>query len=227
VIKLKITWKYCLAFYCVIMLHVSLHELVHHFVAAIICGEFGYKSFNSFDAACDGEPKAFIATYAGPLYTFLMMYLGMFWLKASNSNFKKHLGFATIFAQLPAQRLMGPPMTMNDEMYATGQLWGYSAINIIIVSVILLFICLPPLIKAYKSIENSRKVWWFLFYFLLFPYILFGPFFGLFEYLMLQRGVLDQTIIGIGLLFIINEVVTILLYWTTKKFIDPEHSSNS
>ena len=221
-LKLKITPKYCLAFYCVTMLHVSLHELVHHFVGAIICGEWGYKSFNSFETACENDPKTFIATYAGPLYTFLMMYVGMYLMKPGNSNFKKHLGFATIFAQLPAQRLMGPPMKFNDEMYATGQLWGYSTFNIVLVSLILTVICLPPLIKAYRAIQNKRRLLWFLLYFLFLPYILFGPMFVLLEYLMLQRDFLSQTIIGIGLLFIINEVVTILLYWKTKKYIDPD-----
>lgn len=41
---------------------------------------------------------------------------------------------------------------------------------------------------------------------------------------MVQRGVLDQTIIGIGLLFIINEVVTIIGYVFTKRFIEPNRS---
>jgi hypothetical protein len=32
---------------------------------------------------------------------------------------------------------------------------------------------------------------------------------------------LNQQIIGIGLLFIINEVLTIVAYYFTKKYIDP------
>jgi len=219
-VKLKLSTKYCLAFYGVIMLHVSMHELVHHFSAAAICGEWGTKTFNSFDAACS-EPISFLSTYAGPLYTFLMMYLGMYWIKNGTSAYKKHLGFATIFAQLPAQRMMGPPMQFNDEMYATGQLYGYTNFNIILVTVIVFAICIPPLVYAYKRIQNKHAWAWFLLYFLLLPYLIFGPVFGGLEYLMVQKGFLDQTLIGIGLLFIINEVVTILLYWKTKHFIDP------
>jgi len=40
---------------------------------------------------------------------------------------------------------------------------------------------------------------------------------------MVKKGFLAQTYIGIGLLFIINEIVTIVLYFMTKKFIDPTH----
>ena len=52
-ITLRVTWKYCLAFYCIGMLYVSLHELAHHFAGYLICGEWGYKSFNYFSTACD------------------------------------------------------------------------------------------------------------------------------------------------------------------------------
>ena len=223
-LKLKLNFRYCLAFYGVIMLHVSTHELVHHFVAALICGEWGTKTFNSFHAACD-QPIKYISTYAGPLYTFLMMYVGMHWIRKGKTNFKRHLGFATIFAQLPAQRMMGPPFKFNDEMYATGQLWGYSDFNVVLVSLIVLAICIPPLIAAYKAISNKRAWAWFLLYFLLLPYIIFGPVFVTLEYLMVQKGFLDQTLIGIGLLFVINEVVTIALFWKTKVFIDPAFAS--
>lgn len=217
-IKLKINLKYCLAFYAVIMLHVSMHELVHHFVAAIICGEWGTKTFNSFHAACK-EPVSLIATYAGPFYSFAMMYVGAHWLRKGKSDYKKQLGFATIFAQLAAQRITGPLLGFNDELYATRLLFGYNSFTPILVALVITAICLPPLIQSYKAIGNKRKVLWFLFYFLLFPYLLFGPFFGVLEYLMVQKGVLDQTIIGIGLLFIINEIFTIALFWRTKQFL--------
>ena len=47
-IKLKITWRYCLAFYCIIMLYVSLHELVHHFAGYLVCGAWGKKHSTIF-----------------------------------------------------------------------------------------------------------------------------------------------------------------------------------
>ena len=46
-VKLRVTFSYCVAFYCVVMLYLSLHELVHHFSAYLICGDWGYKTFCS------------------------------------------------------------------------------------------------------------------------------------------------------------------------------------
>lgn len=60
--KIKITWKYTIAFYCMVMLYVSLHELVHHFAGSAICGDWGYKTFNYFETACsEDEPKKYLA----------------------------------------------------------------------------------------------------------------------------------------------------------------------
>ncbi|MCB0376232.1 MAG: hypothetical protein KDD04_09965 [Sinomicrobium sp.] len=219
--RLKITWKYCLAFYCVIMLYASLHELVHHFAGFAICGEWGYKTFNSFETACEGTRQSYLATYAGPLFTYVMMYVGMYLLRTGNSTYQKQLGFAMIFAQLPFQRMTGPLFHMNDEYFATVKLYGASDLNFWLVTILVFAICIPPLVQAYRSIENRRPWLWFAFYYFLFPYLLWGPFFGGLEYLMVNKGVLDQTIIGIGLLFVINEVLTILLYGFTRKYIDP------
>ncbi len=220
-IQLKITLKYCIAFYCIIMLYTSAHELVHHFAGYLICGDWGYKTFNYFSTACEDDPKTYLATYAGPLFTYLMMYVGMYFLKSGNTNYQKHLGFALIFAQLPFQRMMGPIMKMNDEYYATVKLFGATDLNFWLVTLIIFAICIPPLIRAYQFIGNKYRIGWFLFYFTLFPYLLWGPFFGGLEYLMVSKGVLDQTVIGIGFLFLLNEIFTIILHLYTRHNIDP------
>lgn len=220
-IKLKLTWKYCLALYCITMLYASLHELVHHFVGYLVCGDWGYKTFNSFSTTCEDNPITYIATYAGPVFSFAMMYLGAYLLKKRDLPFHKHLGFALIFAQMPAQRMMGPIMGFNDELYATTKLFGSNGFNASIVGIIIFAICIPPMITAYKAIQNKQKALWFLLYFLLLPYLLFGPSFFLLEYLMVQKGILDQAVIGIALLFVLNEIFTIGLYFKVKKFIDP------
>lgn len=220
-VRIKITLKYCIAFYCICMLYASLHELVHHFTAYFICGDWGYKSFNYFETACEGTDKSLIATYAGPLFTFIMMYVGAFFINNKFSTFKNHLGFALIFAQMPLQRMINPFFKMNDEFYATVNLFGNTPLNYWLTIIIIWIICVPPLVKAYRAIKNNYKILWFSFYLVLFPYLLFGPlFFGL-EYLMVQMHFLSQAVIGIGLLFIINEIVTIALYFVTKKYIDP------
>jgi len=223
-IKLKITWKYCLAFYCIIMLYASLHELIHHFAGYFICGDWGYKTFNYFETACETDRKSLLATYMGPLFSFTMMYVGAYFLIKKSSNFIKHLGFAMIFAQLPFQRMVSPFFKMNDEFYATSILYGNTTFIYWGVIITIWIICIPPLIKAYLSIENKYRMIWFLFYLVLFPYLLWGPIFGTLEFFMVERNFLAQPIIGIGLLFIINEVITIIAYFLTKKHIDPNHN---
>ena len=220
-VTLKVTWKYCVAFYCIGMLYASLHELAHHFAGYAICGDWGYKSFNYFSTACEDTMKSHYATYAGPAFTFIVMYVGAYFLEQGPSNYRRHLGFALIFAQLPLQRMTSPFFHMNDEYHATSHLLGQTDLVYWGVIASIWIICLPPLWKAYRAIANKNRLAWFLFYLVLFPYLLVGPFFATLEYLMVTKGVLAQTYIGIGLLFIINEVVTIALYLMTKRLIEP------
>ena len=223
-VKLKITWQYVLAFYCIIMLYASLHELIHHISGYLVCGDWGIKTFNSFSTACENENKSYIATYTGPLFGFIMMYVGMYLLNKNNSTYKNHLGFAMIFAQLPLQRMVSPFFRMNDEFYATSKLLGNTTIVYWSVIIIIWLICLPPIIKAFRAIQNKFKVLWFIFYLALFPYLIWGPIFGGLEYLMVNKNILNQSIIGIGLLFIINEIITIIAYYYIKKHINPHRN---
>ncbi len=213
-----------MAFYCMVMLYASLHELVHHFVGSAICGDWGYKTFNYFKTTCsDDQKQKYIATFAGPVFTFAIMWIGAWMLrKKEATEYTKQIGFALIFAQLPLQRMIMPFFELNDEYYAAVKIWGRSDELMWIVAGIIWLICVPPLIEAYKAIENKRKWLWFIFYFTLFPYILWGPIFGGLEYLLVNKGVLSGTFIGIAYLFIINEIVTIIGYIYTKKYFDPK-----
>ena len=220
-LRLSLSWRYCLAFYCIGMLYISLHELVHHFVAYLVCGDWGTKSFNYFETACEGTARSELATYAGPFFTYAVMYAGAHLLAKGASNYHRHLGFALIFAQWPLQRMTSPIFYMNDEYSATVTLFGATWLNYWLVLATIWIVCLPPLVVAYRAIGNRRRLLWFLFYLVLFPYLLVGPVFGALEYLMVVRGVLDQPVIGIGLLFILNEVVTIALYLKVRRWIEP------
>lgn len=219
---LKINLKYCIAFYLLVMLYASLHELIHHFSAYFICGDWGYKSFNYFETACEGTSKSWYATYAGPLFSYFFMYVGMGYLN-STSPHKKHLGFALIFAQLPLQRMLMPIFRSNDEYIATISLFGDTGLNYWLVIVVVWLISIPPLVAAYRSIGNTNKIIWFLWYLVLFPYLLWGPIFGLLEYLMVHQGFLDQQVIGIGLLFVINEVFTVILFLRMRPYLNPHY----
>jgi hypothetical protein len=146
---LKITWRYCVAFYCVIMLYASLHELVHHAVGYLVCGAWGLKTFNSFTTACEGTPRSDLATYAGPLFSFGAMWVGWWLLRRKGSTpLRRQLGFAMVFAQLPLQRMTGPFLHQNDEFYAASHAFGRGAAAMWATAIVIWAVCLPPLIGA-------------------------------------------------------------------------------
>lgn len=220
-ITIKITWKYCLAFYFLAMLYSSLHELVHHFVGFVVCGAWGYKTFNYFRTACEASPITYLATYAGPVFSFLMMWVGAYMLRKNNTSaYTKQFAFALIFAQMPLQRMVMCFFKMNDEYYASSQLFGHSAFVYWGVILSIWLCCMPPLITAYKTIANKYRITWFLFYAFLFPYLLWGPVFALLEYLLVNKQIMNGTIIGIANLFILNEVITVIGYLFTKKYLN-------
>lgn len=185
-------------------------------------GDWGIRTFNYFETACEGTPKSWYATYTGPLFNYIVMGLGAVLLKKGNTLYKKHLAFALIFAQLPLQRMISPFFRMNDEFIASVNLFGNTPLTYWLVIGLIWLCCVPPLVVAYKAIANKRKWLWFLFYLCLFPYLLWGPFFGGLEYLLTSKGVLAGTTIGIANLFIVNEVVTVAGYVYTKRYIDPD-----
>lgn len=219
-ITIRVDWRYCIALYFVVMFYASAHELVHHFFARAACGAWGTKTFNSFRTACEGTFGSYMSTLAGPIYTFACMYLG-WWLLASarSTPFRRQLGFAIVFAQLPLQRITGPLLGFNDELYVTAHYFGNSAATRWLTFAAILAICLPPLIGAFRSIQNRWRITWFLFYLMLFPALIWGPVFMGLEYLLLTHHVLDGQIIGIAHLFILNEIVTVIGYYATRKWL--------
>ena len=219
-ITLRVTWRYCVALYCVVMLYASLHEFVHHVAGYLICGSWGYKTFNYFITTCEGSTSSWSATFAGPAFSFGVMWVGWWMLaRQASTTLTRQLGFAMIFAQLPLQRITGPLFGHNDEYYAAWHLFGVSETTRWVTFAVIVACCLPPLVGAWRAIGNARRVWWYLLFLTLLPYIVWGPPFMLLEYLLTKRKVLADTVIGVPYLFILNEVVTIIAYFWTKRWL--------
>ena len=49
--QLRVGWRYLVAFAALTILCGTSHEFAHHFAGALVCGEFGSKTFNSFPLA--------------------------------------------------------------------------------------------------------------------------------------------------------------------------------
>ncbi len=121
--KIRLSTPYTVAFFALTILCGTSHEFAHHFVGAAFCGCFGFKTFNSFDLcpSCAGNQLAFIAaTWAGPLLTYGLMWLGVYRLFRP-SLAARQLGLALIFANFPINRIGFALIDWNDEQYVTNR----------------------------------------------------------------------------------------------------------
>ncbi|MEM7297987.1 MAG: hypothetical protein AAF391_06945, partial [Bacteroidota bacterium] len=196
------------------------HEFAHHFSGALVCGCFGYKTFNSFElcAGCNSNPLWILPTYIGPIFTFALMWVGLYQLKKGNNN-QKQLGLALVFANFPVNRILFALMGSNDEQYAASILFGSdNMIAFWVTNGIIWTLAIPPLWYAYKAIDQQKKGLWFLGYFLL-PFLFVIVFAGIFleEWLLLKMRFLAEPIIGIPYLILLVEALSLGGYILLKK----------
>ena len=89
--KIPLTWRYLLAFYCLGALMGMSHELAHHAAGFAICGHWGYKTFNFFELAkgcAETHPHSYwLATLAGPvLFNYLPLWIGVALMKKPDAG---------------------------------------------------------------------------------------------------------------------------------------------
>src|SRR5437868_2783155 len=123
-IHLRISWKYVVGFLALLLLLASAHEFTHHFTGAAVCGAWGSKTFGTFTLAegCDANPLRFWATAAGPIFTFIAMWVGWFLLTRNDSR-RRWFGFALIFANVPINRMLVTLTGHNDEQWMARQMY--------------------------------------------------------------------------------------------------------
>jgi hypothetical protein len=198
------------------------HEFAHHFTAAAICGCFGFKTFNSFHF-CDGctslHPGHYWATLAGPIFTFALMWWGLYQLRNVDEG-KQRMGFALIFANFPINRILFALMGWNDEQYAASIIFGDAPAVYWLTNLVVLTLAVPPLVVAYTSIRGRHRILRFLGWFIL-PFVFVLVFAGMFleEFLLLQHGVLATPVIGIPWLVMLVEIVALVVYLTHRKYL--------
>jgi len=168
--KIKLTFKYIIAFMAFTFLLGELHELVHTSIGRTMCGCWGDRDFNGW-GLCDGcwdnlFPYSTITTFAGPLFTFIMGWIGYFLLGKNKTINQKALGFALVFGNMPFARLLTAAGGGGDEVYALSLLTENFNLSWIVGFVGIFLITFPPLKRAYQEIGNKRKIGWFLLFFL-------------------------------------------------------------
>ena len=220
-IKITLTAGYVMAFLFLTMLCGLSHEMVHHVTAALICGCWGHKTFNSFDlcSTCANEHLTYVATLAGPAFTFGLMWLGWYKLRKHDVQ-SRQLGFALIFANFPVNRMMYVLMGSNDEQWAARLIAGDSVVASWVAIISVYLVTVPVLIGAYRSIMNKRRLLWFLGFFLLpFVFIILVGGLLLEEYLLLDQQVMADTFLGIPYLLLLTEFICMTGYVLTKKYL--------
>jgi hypothetical protein len=168
--QLKLSFKYVAAFLALTFVMHEAHEIAHTTVARIICGSWGHRDFNVWGACDDCEAKhpiVFVSTLAGPLFTFIMLWIGAWMLKKNHTTQRKAWGFSLIFANLPFGRILNPFLGGGDEVYTLRKFiendnlaWGLGLGGILLCTAY-------PLYKAFISIENKRRIGWFLLFLIL------------------------------------------------------------
>ena len=170
---LRLTLRYLLAFILLLLVMMEMHEIVHISVGWMICGCWGPRDFNVWELcdACEkSETLGWIATMAGPLFSFALMWLGMFWLSSVNSK-KVAVGFSLIFSNIPFGRITTVMMGGGDEMVVVRHFMAadFSRIQMICGgTLIVLALGVPPIVKAFRIIQNKRA-WIYIVGFLTLP----------------------------------------------------------
>lgn len=165
-LQIRFSFKNLAVFMFFFFLMHELHELAHIITGRIICGCWGNRDFNVWDV-CPGclqqHPLAIAATFAGPVFTFAMLWMGRYWLKHSGPAAYRSLGLVLILGNMQFGRMYMAATGSGDEVWGLRYLFlnpDHSNLLLIKIAAFLIVsvICIPPLATAYRAIANKNKV---------------------------------------------------------------------
>ncbi|MEO7046291.1 MAG: hypothetical protein ABI091_13360 [Ferruginibacter sp.] len=219
--QFKISSSYIIVFLFLTIVILELHETAHIVVGRIICGCWGKRDFNVW-ALCDGYDKAhsfsWLATLAGPVFSFTMMWLGRYLLYSTDSK-KRSLGFSLIFANIPFGRISEAIKGAGDEMVVTRHLPGnaFSRTQMILLcTAIILIIILPPLLKAFQMLAKRFR-WLYIAAFLTLPLVFILGYVLIFLNGILTNGFLCAAwIAGTPLLITVHTLVACIMLFLMR-----------
>ncbi len=217
--KLKLTPKYIVTFLALTFLMHEAHEIVHTSVGRIVCGAWGTRDFNVWGTceSCAANPFEILSTAAGPIFTFIMIWLGSSLLKQDKTENQKAFGFSLIFANIPFGRIFNPIFGGGDEVVVVDSILHNWELSRLVVLFLIFLIITYPLFKTYKLIENKYKVGWFL-GFLILPIICdLLIVLGVMN-TILEKGVLNNYwILGSPILVTVWTFSVLTIYLLTRK----------
>lgn len=218
--KLKLSWSYVLSFLALTFLMHELHEIVHTCVGRWICGDWGKRDFNVWDL-CEGcavqKPYSVIATFAGPAFTFMMIWIGTLLMTKSKSDIQRAFGFSLVFSNMPFARFFGAATGGGDEVWGLNLVLHNHSLAWIIGLIIVFSIVIYPLYKSFKIIANESPIVWFLVFLIIPPQLDHWVVLIILNSL-LSHGILsDYWILGSPIFVTAWTVSVTLLYFFTRK----------
>ena len=167
--KIKLTPQFVLTFLALTFVMHEAHEIVHTTVGRLICGCWGQRDFNVWEL-CEGcsekNPIADVSTFAGPIFTFIMIWIGAILIGKEKTDRQKAMGFSLIFANIPFARILTASFGGGDEVWGLNIVLKNHPLAWTIGLILVILITIIPLYKAYKLIANNRKIGWFLLFFI-------------------------------------------------------------
>lgn len=190
---IKLTPKFIIAFLALTFVMHEAHEIVHTSIGRMICGCWGERDFNVWGLCegCDANPYSIISTFVGPLFTFIMIWLGANLLKNTNTKGQQSLGLALIFANMPFARLLNPILGGGDEVVVINHFLNDRNLSRIIVVLLITLIIAYPLYKAFRLIQNKYRIGLFILFLIAPVFVDLLLVLGVMNTL-LEKGILSQ-----------------------------------
>lgn len=215
--KLNLNWKNLLAFLVFAMILGEAHEIAHFLIGKIICGCWPEsRDFNAWSLcqSCqDNNPNWYWPTFAGPVFSMSLAWIGMFLLK--NSDLKKQsLGFVLIWGNVPQARIMTVLMHGGDERLVMRYLTKGTTLDPyfewIAIAVVLLM-ALPPIIASFRAVKNKLG-WLYNVGFMVLPLLVLGLYGFTFLNGLLAKGFLAEVwIMGTPLFITLHTLLMLVL----------------
>lgn len=162
--KLRLTAGYVLAFLLLNLVVSESHELAHILTGGAVCGCFGERSFNVWEtcATCAHPHLAFLASAAGPVWSYCLMWLGAALLRSAAPT-RQALGFSLLFAALPFARIFTTATGAGDEIVLLRMLLQTPTPSLLAqlpVLALVLLLAGTPILLAYRRIRNRHAGLW-------------------------------------------------------------------
>jgi hypothetical protein len=163
-VQLRIGGRYMVAFVALNGVISELHEQAHITTGRLISGCYGERDFNVWQGCAEGSQAfPFAAPLAGPLFSYLVMWIGAWLLMRAATPAGRSIGFTLVFAPLPFARVFTALVGGGDErivlLCVFGDAMAPGTLRWLAVALTLAF-CAPPVFAAWRATANRRRGWY-------------------------------------------------------------------